>query len=132
MVARYLSPAVRTYRFGDYWGGIVIHGVIFLTSQILHHLVDGGRAETAIQGMSAFIEETRAMYPATEFHTVVGSDMNVQLPAHFEELTGGAAWRDQRRCDQNKCVPVLSFMQSSGLRALNTYTDEAAFTWKRG
>ena len=89
-VARHLLPAVRGYRFGDYWFGLVINSIIVLCSHILDHCDETGRAHTAFAEMHSYVQQVRQSHPLEDFHVLAGSDFNVQLPSQFEDLTGTA------------------------------------------
>ena len=54
-VASHLLPAVRDYRFGDYWFGLVLNQIIILRSHILDHNDAEGRAHTAFSEMTKFV-----------------------------------------------------------------------------
>ena len=46
-VARHLLPAVRGYQFGSYWFAGITSDVVFISSNILDHNSDDGRAYIA-------------------------------------------------------------------------------------
>ena len=78
-VARHLLPAVRDFRFGDYWFAIVLNGIIFISTHILDHNVDNGRAHTALSEMGRFILDIQAAYPNINFQISVGQTSSLAL-----------------------------------------------------
>ena len=60
-----------------------------------------------------------------ELTVVWGFDANVTFPARFEDITGSRVAPPLKSHSSSLFSPVLSWMRALGVRALNTFGEEA-------
>ena len=121
LLPRPFHSLVRREAHGDYWSGILLGSVVFLSAHIIEHCKEDGFAPTLFQETVEFINVCKNMVTGLKLEVVLAMDSNVTLPARHAATTGGGVLRPLKSHSQAMIHQVLSWMQLLGVRALNTF-----------
>ena len=118
VIPMHLITLVVDFRFGTHWCAMLLRGGIMIISA---HFLWGGydNTEEIISGVAEALLTFRTKYSRLEI--IAGFDSNTTLPRNHDGVTGDKICRALRSHSWTSRYKIAEWLQSLGLRALNTF-----------
>eukprot|EP00973_Karenia_brevis_P059060 8222991-Karenia_brevis.AAC.1 len=114
------EPYITLETHHQYWSGLLLYNMIFLSAHFLELNIEEGKAAVVVEESLEFVQHCRRQHGGN-LHVVAGFDANVTLPKNIEGVTGSSVLPPLKNHSRQMAHTIVTWCKALGIKILNTY-----------